>query len=147
MTEKCQVVDFYRIKMWCEMPQLLENQRRPLSNVRCAYIRSLNAMRGTWEPKWENVWPQPSITEKADDLGHNSQRGACGSKRSTTVRQSQVFEKLNEAYQSSPWTNSIEIKWGGESSGRQIVGPLGRCGSSKAFWEYQWFPARGAWNQ
>ena len=80
--------------MWYEMPHLLENQRRPLSNVRCAYIRSLKAMQGTWEPKWENVWPQPSIAENANDVGHNSQRGACGSKRSTTVRQSPSFGEI-----------------------------------------------------
>ena len=36
---------------------------------------------------------------------------------------------------------------GGECSGRQIVGPPRRCGSSKVFWENQWFPARGARNQ
>ena len=32
-------------------------------------------------------------------------------------------------------------------SGRQIAGPPRRCGSSKAFWENQWFPARCARNQ
>ena len=53
------------------MLQLLENQLRPLSNVSCAYIRNLKAMQGTWEPKWENVWPQPSVAEKANDVGQD----------------------------------------------------------------------------
>ena len=68
------------MKLLCQMPQSLENQRRPFSNVSSA-CRSLKVMRGTWEPKWENVWPQPSIAEQANDVGHNSQRGACGSKK------------------------------------------------------------------
>ena len=59
-------------------------------------------MRGTWEPKWENIWPQPSKAEQANDVGHNSQRVACGSKRSMTIRQSPSFREIEQGLSKLP---------------------------------------------
>ena len=67
-------------------------------------------MRGTSEPKWENVWPQSSIAEQANDVGHSSQRGVCGSKTSTTVRQSLSFRETEQGLSKLPLPGRTSLK-------------------------------------